>query len=153
MLPCAILWEASNIFKKCDNDTFTSWVTWLFILLSQILDHTIKWLIEIIGLKDPTIWNIATLVASVNVNSFGLGSNVNKFYGKNFKRWECPILYWLQHLEVKYIFTDEPPVYPAIARATKVEIEAAAQVKQKWDRDDQTWYYHLMESLTDELFE
>ena len=87
------------------------------------------------------------------MNPFLLGSDANKFNEKNYKKWEYRILYWLNHLEVKYVLFEDSPIYPTLEGATKAGIRMASHAKAIWDRDDETCTYHLLESLNDELFE
>lgn len=44
---------------------------------------------------------------------------------KTLRDGNLHILYGLEHLKVKYVLTNDPPVYLAPAKATEVEIEEA----------------------------
>ncbi|KAF6175807.1 hypothetical protein GIB67_003295 [Kingdonia uniflora] len=90
-------------------------------------------------------------LAIVPFNSMGLFSNDStRFDGNNFYRWEDMMVFLLKQLKNYYVLSDICPATPAktMSDAAKKALEKV----QKWKDDDYLCRHHILNSLTDALY-
>ncbi|KAF6148041.1 hypothetical protein GIB67_024216 [Kingdonia uniflora] len=90
-------------------------------------------------------------LAIVPTNSMGLFSNDStRFDGKNFYRWEDKMVFLLKQLKIYYVLSDICPATPAetMSDAAKKALEKI----QKWKDDDYLCRHHILNFLTDALY-
>ncbi|KAF6154981.1 hypothetical protein GIB67_004583 [Kingdonia uniflora] len=90
-------------------------------------------------------------LAIVPTNSMGLFLNDStRFDGNNFYRWEDKMVFLLKQLKFFYVLSDICPTIPAetLSDAAKKALEKI----QKWKDDDYLCRHHILNSLTDALY-